>query len=731
LGTEVTGKRSSLRCGSPTAGHWNSLPETNPVNSADLTNTGNPASQRSDAPARAEIASLRRRLEFQQLLAEISALFINLPVEDVDGHINWALGRVGSFLGFNLVAITKFLGQSSAGEITHVWTAQGLAPVRPGFTELDFPWVAEQLTQNHPVHLTSLDDLPQPHGLRDRQTFEQLGIQSAYNWPLKVGRTVVGNLGFASIGGVHSFPVEFEEELDLLAQIMASTLARQRSEQAVRESEEQLSLAADAAGAGLWKLDLATDCFWLTRKTRELFGFTADELVTFDRFLGVVHPDDRELIRQTVQAMVPAKSERQVEYRIVRSDGSQRWMLSLGRAHRGKSGQPETLTGISVDITPRKEAERAHRDNEARLAAAIEVAALGFYDMSPEPKIGFVDARLRALLGLPDEERHRVLEFWREHLHPEDRPRIMELSQQAWRGELGGVAMEYRYLHPQRGTIWLSHISRVQEQTADGRVIRRLGVIRDITEQRHAELEANELRGALAHSSRVTVLGQLVSALAHELSQPLGAILRNAEAAELMLQEPSPDLEELRAIVADILKDDQRAGKVIDRLRSLLKRRTVDMQPLDLAEVIGEVLALLHGDAVARHVTLVYSPSRELPRVRGDRIQLQQVLLNLLLNGMDALTETPLEDRRIRVSAQAGASGLVEVQVRDHGPGLAGESAERLFEPFFTTKTNGMGMGLPVSQTIIEAHRGKIWANNHPEGGACFCFTLPACEGGR
>jgi PAS domain S-box-containing protein len=384
---------------------------------------------------------------------------------------------------------------------------------------------------------------------------------------------------------------------------------------------------------------------------------------------------------------------------------------------------------VSVDITPRKEAERARSDNEARLATAIEVAALGFYDMSPDPKVLFVDARLCALLGLPDEERHRALEFWMEHLHPEDQPRIMELSRQVWRGEPGGLAMEYRYLHPQRGTLWFSHISRAQEQGADGRVIRRLGVIRDITEQRHAELEVNELRGALAHSSRVTLLGQLASALAHELSQPLGAILRNAEAAELLLQEPSPDLEELRAIVADILNDDQRAGKVIDRLRSLLKRRSVEMQPLDLAEVIGEVLALLHADAVARHVTLVYSPSPELPMVRGDRIQLQQVLLNLLVNGMDALVDPTLKHRSIHVTAHAAATpGLVEVQVRDNGLGLAGGSAERVFEPFFTTKTNGLGLGLSVSRTIIEAHQGRIWADNHPEGGARFCFTLPAAS---
>jgi two-component system, LuxR family, sensor kinase FixL len=153
------------------------------------------------------------------------------------------------------------------------------------------------------------------------------------------------------------------------------------------------------------------------------------------------------------------------------------------------------------------------------------------------------------------------------------------------------------------------------------------------------------------------------------------------------------------------------------------------MQPLDLAEVIGEVLALVEADALARHVTLVNSQSPELPRVRGDRIQLQQVLLNLLVNGMDALTETTVKGRCLHVSAQTVAAGLIEVQVRDNGPGLASGFAERVFDQFFTTKPSGMGMSLAVSRSIIEAHRGKIWVDNHPEGGACFHFTLPVAGG--
>jgi C4-dicarboxylate-specific signal transduction histidine kinase len=259
--------------------------------------------------------------------------------------------------------------------------------------------------------------------------------------------------------------------------------------------------------------------------------------------------------------------------------------------------------------------------------------------------------------------------------------------------------------------------------------MRTFGVVRDITEQRRAQMEAQELRGNLAHAGRVTLLGQLASSLAHELSQPLGAILRNAEAAEIMLREASPDLEELQAIVTDIRKDDQRAGQVIDRLRSLLKRRSLDLQPVDLRIVIAEVLSMIHIDATARRVKLTCSDASTLPAVRGDRIHLQQVLLNLLVNAMDAMDGCAPEHRRIQVHAHRLDPGTVEVRVADSGPGFAGTAIGQLFEPFYTTKAKGMGMGLAVSKTIIEAHKGKLWAENLPDGGACFHFALPVVGG--
>jgi signal transduction histidine kinase len=245
--------------------------------------------------------------------------------------------------------------------------------------------------------------------------------------------------------------------------------------------------------------------------------------------------------------------------------------------------------------------------------------------------------------------------------------------------------------------------------------------------QRHrAEAEILNQRAELAHVTRVSMMGQLTSALAHELNQPLGAILRNAEAAEIFLQKEKPDLEEIRAILVDIRKDDQRAGSVIDRLRSLLKRRSLKLESLELGELLKETVALAGSDARVRQINLTLQMPAKLPVVRGDRVHLQQVLLNLILNGMDAMADGAKTGRLLAVRAEITKDRGVEVSVSDCGIGISPDKVEHLFEPFFTTKPNGMGMGLAISQTIIEAHGGKIWGGNNAARGAIFKFTLPA-----
>ena len=249
-----------------------------------------------------------------------------------------------------------------------------------------------------------------------------------------------------------------------------------------------------------------------------------------------------------------------------------------------------------------------------------------------------------------------------------------------------------------------------------------------LTRQTRQELE--ELRSELARAGRVTALGQLASALAHELSQPLSAILRNAEAAEIHLNNPAPDLDELREIVADIRKDDRRAGDVIEQMRSLIKRRTLQMHPLALNEVVEDVISLVHSDALARHVALDYVMTPGLPLVSGDRVHLSQVLLNLIINGMDATQASPAYNKRVVIEARPREEGRIEVAVTDSGPGLPPGAIDKVFDPFYTTKSGGLGMGLPISRTIIEAHGGRLWAERAPEGsGLSFRFTLAQAQG--
>jgi signal transduction histidine kinase len=251
-----------------------------------------------------------------------------------------------------------------------------------------------------------------------------------------------------------------------------------------------------------------------------------------------------------------------------------------------------------------------------------------------------------------------------------------------------------------------------------------------IEQMKRAEAAVQKQRMEMAHVARVSTMGQLASAIAHELNQPLGAILRNAEAAEMIMQQGSPDLKEVRAILADIRQDDQRAAAVIDRMRSLLKRRSLEFESIPLKQLLDQVTQLVRSELTTRGVTLRVTVPPGLPLVQGDRVHLQQVLINLLINGADAMSGFPPELRQLEVRVGLSDGEMVEIQVSDTGPGLSAEKLSHLFEPFFTTKSSGMGMGLVISRTIVEAHGGHIWAENNAEGGATFHFTLQAAEPG-
>ncbi len=371
--------------------------------------------------------------------------------------------------------------------------------------------------------------------------------------------------------------------------LRAATLARK-----LRDSERRSDLAARAAGLGFWTWDVAGDEIWTSANARSIFGISADEKLNLLRFMDLVHPEHRELVRTTIQKALAGTGEYEADYQLQLPDGRTRWIAAHGRTEFDANRKPEFMSGA----------------------------------------------------------------------------------------------------------------------------------VADITERRHSQLELQQLRSQLAHAGRVSVMGQLAAAMAHELNQPLGAILSNAEAAELFLKQNPPALEELVDILADIRKDDERAGEVIRRMRSLLRRQEMERQPLAINPLVEDVSRLASAEAALRRMTVALELSSDLPLVAGDRIHLQQVFLNLILNAMEAMTKHSGPEQQITVRTRHRESA-VEISVADSGSGIELACLPRLFEPFFTTKPNGMGMGLAICQQIVEAHAGRIRAENQPAGGAIFTVTLP------
>ncbi len=272
----------------------------------------------------------------------------------------------------------------------------------------------------------------------------------------------------------------------------------------------------------------------------------------------------------------------------------------------------------------------------------------------------------------------------------------------------------------------LFHMIRRPVAGPDGKGQTMLGIGIDITARKESELEIERQRNELAHLSRVTMLGELSGSLAHELNQPLAAILANAQAAQRFLAQEPPNLAEVADILADIVADDRHAGSVIQGLRLLLKKGEMRQEPVDLNEAVRAVLKLVRSDLLNAHVAAVATLAPDLPAVRGDRVQLQQVLLNLVANASEAMAGVAVGQRRLAIVSAVDSSGMVRLSVADRGCGIAAGDLERVFEPFVTTKAQGLGLGLAVCRRLVEAHGGRLWAETATPAGACFHFTVPA-----
>ncbi|MCE9591672.1 MAG: PAS domain S-box protein, partial [Planctomycetes bacterium] len=384
---------------------------------------------------------------------------------------------------------------------------------------------------------------------------------------------------------------------------------------------------------------------------------------------------------------------------------------------------------LDTRLVQQSQAREAHVISEERLRLAVEAAPSGMLMVDGKGNITVVNTQVEKIFGYP---RHELLGQPIEILVPVPLRNAHSTLRTGYFADakvrLMGAGREL-YGRRKDGSEVPVEIGLNPISTAEGVFI--LASIVDVTERKRADQEMVLQRNELAHLSRVNMLGELSGSLAHELNQPLTSILSNAQAAQRLLARDGVDPVELREILADIVAEDKRAGEIIMRLRALFTRGEVQRQPMDLNEQVIDVMKLLHSELVSHNITVSMKLQPDLPRLSGDKVQLQQVLINLLVNASDAMGGiTEPDGRRVLMRTELNGDGLVHVCVEDSGRGIAAGDIDRIFKPFYTSKGRGMGLGLAVCRSIITAHGGLIWATPNNGRGTCLHFTLPVLADG-
>jgi PAS domain S-box-containing protein len=498
-------------------------------------------------------------------------------------------------------------------------------------------------------------------------------------------------------------------------------------EEALRDSEERFRLAITATNDAIWDVDLKTGTVSWNETYSTLYGRPRETSDSWQWWIDRIHPEDRERTADGLRrAISSGASSWTCEYRFPQADG--RWAHIYDRAHiaRDTAGAARRVIGAMQDLTERKRAEQALRESEQRFRNMADTAPVMIWVCGPDKRGTFFNKRCLDFTGHTMEE--KLGDGWTAGLHPEDREQFLGTYSSSIdaRQEFRSV---FRLLRADGEYRWVL-CTGVPRSAPDGIFAGYIGSCIDVTDQKRAEETLRRNLDEIAHLNRVAALGEMATSLAHELNQPLAAILTNAEAASRFLNRKSPNLARVRGCLTAIAADDERAAEVIKRLRSLLKKDQSQASLIDLNEVVSDALRLVNHDATIHETRVRIETHTKLAPVLVDRVQLCQVVLNLLVNGLQAAAEQPPAERWVLVRTAKTDGGCVELTVEDSGKGIAEGDLARVFEPFFTTKREGLGMGLSISQSIVQANGGRVWVENSARHGAVFHCVLPVAQQG-
>jgi PAS domain S-box-containing protein len=504
----------------------------------------------------------------------------------------------------------------------------------------------------------------------------------------------------------------------------------QRSEAYLAESKAKLEEAQRIAHVGYWEWDLVTNGVTWSDEAYRIYGLRPQECpMDLATVRAKIHPEDWEVAFRALEEALRGGARYTAESRVFRPTGEVRIVHSQGDVKRDTSGRPIQMFGTVQDITDRKHAEealqtisRALQESKAKLEEAQVITHVGYWEWDLVTDSIVWSDEIYRIFGMQPQECPMDLAATQKKIHADDWPFVARAVEEAL---AGGVRfdVEARILRP-TGEVRIVHSMADVKRDASGRPCLLFGTIQDITDQKRAERERerlHQLEAELAHINRVSMLGEMAASLAHEIKQPIAAAITSANTCIEWLAHEPPNLDRARAAAARIDKYGNRAADIIDRIRSLYRKSPSPRELIDVNEIVHEIFTLLRDEAIRHSIALRPDLSPVLPKTMGDRVQLQQVLMNLMLNAIEAMRD---EGGELTVKSQL-QDGHPLFSVSDTGPGLPMGSADQIFSAFFTTKPQGSGMGLAISRTIVESHGGRLWASANDIRGTTFHFTLP------
>lgn len=500
-------------------------------------------------------------------------------------------------------------------------------------------------------------------------------------------------------------------------------IERKRALETLQANQHLLDLAQRAARAMAFDWYIQREINTWSQEQEALYGLAPGTFDgTYESWRKLVHPNDWPAIVASLKH-AQQTGDISVEYRVVWPDGSIHWLAANGRMFFDDEGRPFRMVGFTADVTRRKSVEEELRRSAAFLTQAQHVSSTGsfWWRVSTTDEITWSEELYRIFEF--DRATPITLERIRTRIHPED------LEAFGTTVDLARVTREdfehhHRLLMPNQSTKYVHVVAQAyRDQNEQSAYI---GAVQDVTERRVSEVALDKARSDLAHVARIMSLGALTASIAHEVNQPLSGIITNANTCMRMLDADPPNVDGARETARRTIRDGHRAADVITRLRALFSRKSAAAELVDLNEATREVIALSRSELERNRVIPRTEFAADLPLVTGDRVQLQQVILNLLRNGSDAMSSVNDRPRELLFITEVEEGDFVRLSVKDAGTGFEPQAADRLFQPFNSTKDGGMGMGLSVSRSIIESHRGRLWAALNDGPGVTFSFSIPS-----